>query len=303
MICVDDGSTDGSGAILDECRERLNAQTSKHLNFRVLHQQNAGVSAARNAALEIATGDWIGFLDGDDIYHEDILVTVARAVEEHSESDVVRVGLKSFEDGKGCAWMPGLGETMVRDLSRELDGDALGGWFWQRFYRRDLVRGLRFRPLTNGEDMLFMAQALAKARCEVAVGFAGYGYRQRKGSASSRAPDRTYVESMLTYGELVLEELVRSGKAVDPGYIRLLANQMSEYVVDAMRGLDRADRRALLPFAAEKWAGFGRCPLLNAFQRLRFRLFSACPFWPVACVIWGIPYRLKRMGFHRRTGG
>lgn len=90
VICVDDGSTDGSGAILDEYGARVNSlrreierdsavvesngKTSDvHLHlisppvFRVLHQKNAGVSAARNAALGIATGEWICFVDSDDV--------------------------------------------------------------------------------------------------------------------------------------------------------------------------------------------------------------------------------------------
>ena len=58
-ICVDDGSTDGSGAILDE-------YAAKDNRFRVIHQQNAGVSVARNTALSRIRGEWFLFLDGDD---------------------------------------------------------------------------------------------------------------------------------------------------------------------------------------------------------------------------------------------
>lgn len=60
-ICVDDGSTDGSGSILDEyavCDRR----------FRVIHQTNAGVSVARNVGMLNAVGGYITFLDGDDVY-------------------------------------------------------------------------------------------------------------------------------------------------------------------------------------------------------------------------------------------
>ena len=65
-ICVDDGSTDGSGVILDE-------YAAKDKRFRVIHQPNAGVSAARNMALDVAKGEWFLFLDGDDILREDSL--------------------------------------------------------------------------------------------------------------------------------------------------------------------------------------------------------------------------------------
>ena len=58
-ICVDDGSTDGSGAILDE-------YVARDERFVVIHKENGGVSAARNAGMEIARGEYIGFSDHDD---------------------------------------------------------------------------------------------------------------------------------------------------------------------------------------------------------------------------------------------
>ena len=66
VICVDDGSTDGSGAILDE-------YTAKDVRFKVIHQKNEGVSAARNKALDMAMGEWFLFLDGDDVFRQDAL--------------------------------------------------------------------------------------------------------------------------------------------------------------------------------------------------------------------------------------
>ena len=56
---MNDGSTDGSGAILDE-------YAAKDSRFRVFHQANAGVSAARNKALDVAKGEWLLFVDADD---------------------------------------------------------------------------------------------------------------------------------------------------------------------------------------------------------------------------------------------
>ena len=60
VILVDDGSTDGSGAICDQFAQMDN-------RIIVIHQKNQGVSASRNAALQIATGDYIGFVDSDDV--------------------------------------------------------------------------------------------------------------------------------------------------------------------------------------------------------------------------------------------
>ena len=59
LIAVDDGSTDHSGAILDEYQE-------KDSRITVIHKENGGLSSARNAGLDIAKGEWIAFVDSDD---------------------------------------------------------------------------------------------------------------------------------------------------------------------------------------------------------------------------------------------
>ena len=71
-ICVDDGSTDGSGAILDEFADRDS-------RFRIIHKSNAGVSAARNVALDVASGEWVSFVDADDVLTPNYLRVMARS--------------------------------------------------------------------------------------------------------------------------------------------------------------------------------------------------------------------------------
>ena len=83
-ICVDDGSTDGSAAILDE-------YAAKDARFRVIHQENAGVSAARNAALDAAKGEFFLFLDGDDLLRNDALEMFAFHFERNQSLDGILV--------------------------------------------------------------------------------------------------------------------------------------------------------------------------------------------------------------------
>ena len=65
-ICINDGSPDESGAILDE-------YARKDSRFTAIHQDNRGVSAARNAGLSVAKGSWTAFVDGDDTVEPDML--------------------------------------------------------------------------------------------------------------------------------------------------------------------------------------------------------------------------------------
>ena len=64
IILIDDGSTDNSGEICDE-------YSAKDKRVRVFHQKNKGVSATRNAGLDLMTGDFVAFLDSDDAYRPD----------------------------------------------------------------------------------------------------------------------------------------------------------------------------------------------------------------------------------------
>ena len=75
VIVVDDGSTDDSGKIADEWASRDN-------RFRVVHQPNAGPSAARNTALDLATGSYIVFMDSDDFIAPQFIEVLYRLIQE-----------------------------------------------------------------------------------------------------------------------------------------------------------------------------------------------------------------------------
>lgn len=80
IVIVNDGSTDNSKAIIDAY------VSSNSIPIVALHQQNGGVSAARNTGLAMATGEWIAFLDVDDIWYPNKLEEQARIVREHGET-------------------------------------------------------------------------------------------------------------------------------------------------------------------------------------------------------------------------
>ncbi|MCR4588362.1 MAG: glycosyltransferase family 2 protein [Lachnospiraceae bacterium] len=87
ILVVDDGSSDGTGDILD----RLSREDDR---LKVIHQENQGVAAARNRLIREAQGDWIAFVDSDDLVHPDYLACLYQAVSEQN----VRIARTGFHD-------------------------------------------------------------------------------------------------------------------------------------------------------------------------------------------------------------
>ena len=203
VICVDDGSTDGSGTILDEYAA---ANGSDNLVFCVIHQQNAGVSAARNAALDRATGEWVIMLDGDDKLSPDLLARLCEIIRLHPDCDAIGFGMvRVNERGEtlsrfGCDVAPGV--TTGDDIL--LDGRGPKSHFiWSssdKIYRRSVIESsrLRYTPgMRLSEDSLFAQKFFAQCgKVVLAPEIDGYLYLMREGSAihtlSTRLPDNPF---------------------------------------------------------------------------------------------------------------
>lgn len=88
-ICIDDGSFDNSGSILDEYEKKDN-------RFVVIHKKNGGVSSARNVGLDIAKGEWISFIDSDDILKKECFSCLISELNTHSGVGVLETYYRSF---------------------------------------------------------------------------------------------------------------------------------------------------------------------------------------------------------------
>lgn len=181
LILVDDGSADGTPALCD-------AWAQKDNRVRVIHQANAGVSAARNAGLDAATGDLIGFVDADDTVHE---ATYATAVAAMEDCDMVMWdAVTVWEDGRREEDTISLLES-DRVLTRQDWTPALlrlmAGAVWRCLYRAELLQNVRFPVgIKLSEDRLFNLQAMGKARTLRYVKKGMYFRVIRPGSACNR---------------------------------------------------------------------------------------------------------------------
>lgn len=148
-LVIDDGSTDGSGAV---ARAAIGGDT----RFRLIRQDNAGLSAARNAGLDLARGRFVAFLDGDDAYVPGALETWRRAVTEQgtdwaaSAITLVFAGAETphpaihGDEAPGPARRIDMGDA--RQVARVFPSA------WNKLVRRAAFTGLRFPPGTWFED-------------------------------------------------------------------------------------------------------------------------------------------------------
>ena len=148
VILVDDGSPDGSPRILDE----FAARDSRVL---VIHQENAGVSSARNSGLDVASGEFIMFVDGDDWVEKDYVSYFLDLLEKTRCS----VGMsQNIIQGNSARRE---GDTFVVPAEKAVEWiylDRINVAVWNKIFRSDLIKtsGLRFNPeIWYGEGMLF----------------------------------------------------------------------------------------------------------------------------------------------------
>ncbi len=150
LILVDDGSRDGSGALCD-------AFAKEDRRIRVIHQQNAGVSAARNAGIAAANGDFVLFTDSDDYVSPEYLQKM-KEVQLSADSDLVLCGFHHLYDGADIHKIPECPGTFELESFKEpflmLYEKSYLNMPWNKLYRRDRMG--TFNPsLSLGEDLLF----------------------------------------------------------------------------------------------------------------------------------------------------
>lgn len=192
LILINDGSVDGTAGICDR-------YAAEDRRVMVIHQENAGVSAARNAGLQAATGEYIGFVDADDYIAPDMYEQVLNQLGDH---DIVMWdAVTVWPDGKTQADTIDLLKTDSSLQKKDWSPDLLrymAGAVWRCLYRRELLEDIRFPVgIKLSEDRLFNLEAMGKAQ-KLAYFKQGLYFRVvREGSACHRYHGDKYEKSLL----------------------------------------------------------------------------------------------------------
>lgn len=140
ILLVDDGSTDASGAICDEYATLDDRVT-------VIHQKNGGLSAARNMGIDRAKGEYLCFVDSDDLLDCHMVETLYTDLTEQG-AEIAVVGFQMFERESEITHPEFITQVQCmsgRDAIRStLVSDELGDFAWNKLYKKDLFRGIRY---------------------------------------------------------------------------------------------------------------------------------------------------------------
>lgn len=156
IILIDDGSPDRSGEICDE-------YAAKDSRIRVIHQENAGVSAARNAGLDVCTGEYIGFVDSDDCLLPEMYEKMLVALIDHQVDISICHWQYEYADGRQTVDLSRVDSTLYGKMSsREFARFLFKGSYengmvvspWNKLYKRDFFQTLRFSGKYMEDDVI-----------------------------------------------------------------------------------------------------------------------------------------------------
>lgn len=158
LIIIDDGSDDGSGELANCLANRF-----EQCEIRVIHQENQGVSVARNRGLDIARGKWVWFVDADDIPD----IKFVEKVIEQSKKETFDIFMGNFEkvsaDGQVAISCPEVGIALQAELAdcfvKMQPQTGYFGYLWNKVIRREVIKknNITFKQgLTLAEDLDFM---------------------------------------------------------------------------------------------------------------------------------------------------
>lgn len=189
IVLVDDGSTDSSGELCDDWVHR-------DARIRVVHKPNGGLSSARNAGIEVAEGDYLGFVDSDDYVepcmYETLLSSIAgEGIAIATCGRYVHMG--DFVKEEYSAAVGGIKLTSVDAMKEVLLGNIIDVSACDKLYSRELFDEIRYPEGRISEDAAIILQLLDRCVTVIHVGSSLYHYVFRSGSISkSRYSHKKY---------------------------------------------------------------------------------------------------------------
>lgn len=279
IIVVDDGSTDTTPAICD-------SYANRNKNICIIHKENGGPSAARNAGLKIAKGSYIGYVDGDDWTEPDMYEKMLEACLEKK----AEIAICTYRQvGEGAEEIHPTGNVI--ELGREetlelyISGDEQYHIYhsvWSKLFKKEIIADISFREGRKSEDIMYSTMALSRASKCVFLDTPYYNYMvdRQDSIMNSRLQERRFQDEIPFWKEQIaylkdrgFEEL--SGKA----YYQFCRKMLFYYIDFNERGMKDSGKQ-LAGFLKKEKEEIGlvyQNSYVAVGDKVRMKLFLFCP--------------------------
>ncbi len=312
VLLIDDGSSDASGQICD-------VYASKYANITAVHRPNGGVSVARNAGLELATGEYLAFADADDLLMPQMLEKLYTAAK-RTGADLAFCGFEHPYPDQNVTILYPFPENTAMDFDEILHTivpfmikDEAFNALWNKIFSRAFVTQLQltFTPGKKyAEDREFILQYLRVCMCACYVPYVGYYYRYVETGAIQQ-PRRDYGVRIVEQYRSDLRQFSALGIPPTSFRQKSAACQAGKIVgalgfaENKLRGSARratiasiVENRKLQWLLRQIWDD--AMPELTRFNRILLRQVRRKSIFGVRLYFWILRVRV---GLHDRNGG
>lgn len=293
LILVDDGSPDRCGEICD-------AYAEKDQRIYVIHQKNSGVSAARNAGLDVAHGNYIYFIDSDDYIADHALEILYNKLEQECADLVFSGHNRVRRNGEICndtkEWEQG---DDIREWQSAIIENQIPNFVWGKLYRRSLWENIRFPAGVIMEDLFIMPHVFMAAKKIHFIREPLYFYSNENDVSIMSVSGDAYIS--LLYGRfLAWREHERIGCAFSAECAEYCATKALHAAIRALSmnigaaALSKREEEEAWSYVMEH----DYVPINLALTFLRWTI--SCRIWPLAEMVGSVQrYLVKRQQIRR----
>ena len=196
ILVIDDGSTDSSCKIVS----KYASQDSRIKVFRTFHK---GVSAARNVGLDKAEGEYIMFVDGDDVLSVKA-IEMLHSIISREKVPLVRFNFTRIEENSRKKYLDPVADDFMQktcrssELMKDIMQSKQGSYLWNAIYRHEEIEDIRFIEGYIFEDTPFIAEVMSRVDEYIQIDVPLYYYRRRAGSITNNRKDTEYLSHIVS---------------------------------------------------------------------------------------------------------
>ncbi|MGN0323991.1 MAG: glycosyltransferase family 2 protein [Oliverpabstia sp.] len=282
LLIVNDGSTDYSQEIIDNYSE-IDSR------IRVFHKKNEGVSIARNFALNQIFGEYVTFIDSDDIYHTERLKRMLQVFEQYMNCDIVFSRHKEFKGKLNIKEASGTHGIVISDdnILKKVISDSKNHFMCNMMIKSEIARKEKFAPIRFAEDFCYIRDCAWNCRQMAVLDEVLYFYRRDNANAmTSHFFSEKYIPDYMKLVENIYS-FCKEHKLEDTFYKRLVAR---EYAQNSMRIRKSTSYAKFIACMNDKqfregirFADASQCTL---FEKLLFCMIKYKIYIPFAFWIW-----------------